>query len=661
MKRFWVLLILVGLHFLYGESDLPKIKIHTLEGEIQDTVRVLVSMSLEEKENEKSYLAEIEYRGSSSQAYPKKGYGFEFVDEKKDEIEVSPFGLPKDNDWVLYASYNDKSLMRNVLPFQLFRQMGNYSSRTKYCELYLNDEYRGIYILMEKIKRSPDRVDISKLDEEDNSGDDLTGGYILKIDKTTGDNNDGWYSDFLSHGQNIYYQYHYPKADKITSEQKTYIQSYIHDFVEKLQTPNDNIADFIDMKSLVDFFIMIELSYEIDGYRLSTYFYKDKDSEDGRLHLGPIWDFDRGFGGSTTGHGTITDGWFIEEFFRYTIPQWMISIWETPVFQQEFKSRWKYYRSSILSKNNISQLVQQNKNEIGEAYIQNFIKWGILDSEVFPYPPEITGSYSDHVSYFENWIYERIDWIDSELGIEINTERLNLLNEIVSSQDKIYADDFGEYDDWIELYNSTSAPIVLDSLYITDTIDNPTKHQLKFSQTLNPNEYLLLWADNDMEQGQNHLGFKLNCEGEMIFLFDKDGTTLLDFITIPSLNKNQSFAYDSEEMIWKKSDLPTPYKENKFLNEINATLDLSIYPNPSSSSFVVNFKLDRTENVEIAIYNIRGQKIKTIQKENLSKGRYNKFWNGNNEHNRIVANGVYFVRVKTSKETIIKKVFLMKK
>jgi hypothetical protein len=136
----------------------------------------------------------IEVRGNSTQDYPKKSYGFETRHEDGENNNVELLGLPKENDWVLYGPYADKSLMRNVLIFQLSRDIGRYAPRTKFCELIINDQYRGIYVLMEKIKQDRNRVDIAKLDENDVAGDSLTGGYIVKCDWSDGDG--GWYSTY---------------------------------------------------------------------------------------------------------------------------------------------------------------------------------------------------------------------------------------------------------------------------------------------------------------------------------------------------------------------------------------------------------------------------------------------------------------------------------
>ena len=147
----------------------------------------------------------IEYRGSSSQSFPKKPYALETQDSIGNNNNVSLLGMPVENDWILYAPYTDKSLMRNFLTFDLGRKMRNYSPRTVYCELVVNGDYKGIYILMEKIKRDNDRVDIAKLDSNDVAGDSLTGGYIIKVDKYTGTGGLDWLSDFPNIGGNNLY------------------------------------------------------------------------------------------------------------------------------------------------------------------------------------------------------------------------------------------------------------------------------------------------------------------------------------------------------------------------------------------------------------------------------------------------------------------------
>ncbi len=127
----------------------------------------------------------IEIRGRYSANLPQKPYGFETRDEAGNNLNVPILGMPEENDWILTANYNDKAFLRNFLAFELFRKMGHYAPRTVYCEVVLNDAYQGIYLLGEKIKRDKNRVDIAKLNPDENSGDDLTGGYIFVNDYYT--------------------------------------------------------------------------------------------------------------------------------------------------------------------------------------------------------------------------------------------------------------------------------------------------------------------------------------------------------------------------------------------------------------------------------------------------------------------------------------------
>src|SRR6185369_7856764 len=144
---------------------------------------------------------------------PKKPYGFTTVDALGVDSDASLLGLPSEHDWVFNATYNDKSLMRDVLTYELARRTGRYATRWKYCELFINGAYQGIYVLMEKVKRDSNRVDISKLKPEDTTGNNLTGGYIIKIDKSTGNFSGGWTDSFPTYQGSpykVYFQYDYP-------------------------------------------------------------------------------------------------------------------------------------------------------------------------------------------------------------------------------------------------------------------------------------------------------------------------------------------------------------------------------------------------------------------------------------------------------------------
>src|SRR5690606_47519 len=219
----------------FTSSNLPIVRINTNGEAILDDPKIMADMAIidngpgeindiDDTPTDYNGKIGIEIRGSSSQMFPKKQYGIELWDEQGEGIDASILGMPEEEDWVLFAPYNDKALIRDALAYKLGRDMGQYASRQRFCEVVLNDEYMGVFVFFEKVKRDGERVDIAKLDPDEITGDDLTGGYLFKIDKSTGSGGDGWASDYAplnaSGGQEIFFQYEDPKSDEIATEQK---------------------------------------------------------------------------------------------------------------------------------------------------------------------------------------------------------------------------------------------------------------------------------------------------------------------------------------------------------------------------------------------------------------------------------------------------------
>ncbi len=372
----------------------------------------------------------IEIRGSSSQMFPKKQYGIEIRDETGEDMDAALLGMPEESDWVLYAPYSDKSLMRNVLAYQLGRDLGHYAPRTKYCEVVLNGEYMGVFVLIEKIKRGKDRVDINKLSEDEISGDDLTGGYIVKIDKFEGGGGDGWFSAYTPPNregdQTIYFQYEYPKSDNIVAEQKTYIQEFLASFENVLYgddfaDPVNGYAKYIDVDAFVDFFIANEIAKNPDAYRLSTFMYKQKDSDGGKLAIGPIWDFNLAFGnvdyctqGTTNGFAfnfnTIcpADTWLI--------PFWWYRLFEDPVFKEKVSTRWASLRQNQFKTETVLTHIDSIAVLLNtEAQQRNFQKWPVLGTYVWP-NYYVGQTFQEEVDWLKNWVTGRTEWLDAHIG-----------------------------------------------------------------------------------------------------------------------------------------------------------------------------------------------------------------------------------------------------
>ena len=428
--------------FVFNESTLPIVVIDTDGQEILNDPRIVVHMGIIDNDSGINNMDDsfngydgqisIEIRGSSSQMFPKKQYALETQDIDGENLNVSILGMPAENDWILYAPYSDKSLLRNFLAYELARNMGRYASRTRFCELVINGDYKGLYIFMEKIKRDNNRVDISKLDPDETTGDDLTGGYILKVDKWDGENNDGWWSASpLPEYDGTWYQYHYPEPDNIVDEQKDYINNYITDFElliasEAYNDPNAGYYDQVNLESFIDVSLMSEISKNVDAYRLSAFMYKDKDSEDGRLTMGPIWDYNLAFGNADYYEGWDPAGWQMDVELGgdgFKIPFWWYRIWNDETFRNAFNQRWQELRQTVFSEEYIMNMIDSTIAIIDEAQIRNFQRWPILDQYIWP-NAYVGGSYENEIDYLTDWITARLDWMDEQAMSEDDDHRL---------------------------------------------------------------------------------------------------------------------------------------------------------------------------------------------------------------------------------------------
>lgn len=371
----------------------------------------------------------IEYRGSSSMMFPKKNMGFETRNADGTNADVALLRLPEENDWVLHGPYSDKTLIRNYLAYNLALAMGKYAPRTKMCEVYIDDVYQGLYILVEKIKRDKNRVDLAKLEAKDVSGIALTGGYIVKIDRSA-DNSytDGFFSEYDGtgtgggpRGKKVFYAWSYPDRTEILPAQKDYITRKIRDFENVMVSwfYNDPIIGYtkvIDVNSFIDYWIMVEISKNTDGFRLSAYLHKDRDDRDPLIHMGPIWDYDLAFGNANYLEAANTWGWnYLVPADGWGNPTWWNKLLNDVDFKNKLKCRWLELRSTLLSNNSISSTIDQAVEQVGDAATRNFEKWPIHGQYIWP-NPYVGNTYSEDVNYMKDWMLRRLAWIDGYLG-----------------------------------------------------------------------------------------------------------------------------------------------------------------------------------------------------------------------------------------------------
>ena len=396
---------------------------------IPATMRVLDGKTNSVADSAKGTLYDIgiKVRGQSSALFPKPGYGVEVRDEKGEGLDVSLFGLPPADDWVFHGPYVDKSMMRNALAHWLFRQAGHYSPRTKHFDLYINGVYRGVYVLIEKIKRGKYRVNVSKLKETDIAGDSLTGGYIWAFDKT-GTNTGGAGSGPIekegfntSDGLNVIL--HYPKKENIQKQQEDYLKKYLNDLegLFKNGKNGQGYENYVDMTSALDYVLHEEVTNNADSYWCSFFLHKPKDKTDkngvkteGKVTLGPAWDFNLamsngsqpengggnngggmwgggfggGFGGGGNGFGSSgTSGWQIENSQKsgnggmwgmgssLKAPNWLLGMWKDSHYQSELKKRWAELRSGVWHTKTLDLYLDSMKTYLKNAADRNFKRW----------------------------------------------------------------------------------------------------------------------------------------------------------------------------------------------------------------------------------------------------------------------------------------------
>ncbi len=434
----------------FTSSNLPIIVINTNGGVIVDDEKIPADMgviyngegirnNLSDPFNHYNGKIGIEFRGSSSQQFPKKPYAIETRDSTGENLNVMLLGMPSENDWVFNAEYNDKTMMRDVLVYDMARTTGSYASRTRYFEFVLNNEYVGTYVLMEKIKQDKGRVNIKGLDPDDIDGDNLTGGYIIKVDKLDGEDNGWWtstYPPFAGCPFPTKYQFHIPKPADIVPQQVNYIKSFITNFESVMNSPTfeDTATGYpkiTDEMSFVDFFLINEVAKNVDGYRLSSFMYKDRDSKNPKLVMGPVWDFNIALGNANYYDGWLQNGWelqyltsepsFLNGGDQFQVPFWWKKLFESQRFKSKVKERWAELKTGALNKDRIFAKIDSLVTYLNESQIRNFQRWPILNQYVWP-NYYIGNSYANEITYLKNWINGRLLWMNSAINLFTTVE-----------------------------------------------------------------------------------------------------------------------------------------------------------------------------------------------------------------------------------------------
>lgn len=351
----------------------------------------------------------IKIRGSSSAGLTKKQYAIQWTDDFEQDVNHSPLGMPTESEWVLYAPNDFEPVcIHNPFIHQLARDIGAYSPRTRFVEVFINragplttNQYEGLYVLMEKPSIGKKRIPGPKLQPEDNTLPDLSGPYAMKIDRVDpGDSG-------LSMGGQIVAMLS-PKEKELKqaarAAQKKYLTDYINAMNKGFQAPNrrdptNGYENFVEMNQAIDYHIIEMLSGNVDTMVLSAYFYKPRN---GKLVFGPHWDFDRALG-STDGRDANPRVWLCGPVF---------SSWFAPMFQdveawQRWVDRYQQLRTDKLSNAYTWSLMDQLANQIRQAERRDFTRWKI---------PRRGGSYQAELDSMKRWVSNRLDFVDRQLA-----------------------------------------------------------------------------------------------------------------------------------------------------------------------------------------------------------------------------------------------------
>ncbi len=374
----------------------------------------------------------IRRRGQSSSGFPKAQYRVELWDENGEEIDYPLLDLPSESDWVFNGPYPDKALIRNPLAFALGRAIGLEAPRTRHFEMFLStnggsltsSEYVGVYVLIESIKLSKNRTDLERLDSTDNTEPRISGGYMMRFEPpgiaNDGPRATGWNSVEIV------------EPEEPTVAQRNWIGSYLTNFAATLgwvrgranntSVPNNDpltgYPAFIDVDSFVNLLVINELLRNQDAYVRSDYMFKDRD---GKLHKGPLWDYDLIAGTGCCFDNRNPMGWQYQQDYNrggrdhgYE-PDWFVPLLRCPDFRQAFIDRWGQLRAhGALETSQLFGLIDSLADPLYESAVRNFIKWDNLDHSSVGFPTPVSNTWPEQIDAIKAWLTQRLAWIDGQ-------------------------------------------------------------------------------------------------------------------------------------------------------------------------------------------------------------------------------------------------------
>jgi hypothetical protein len=674
-KIFLVFVLIISLNAnsqTFTDSNLPIVLISTdknpntgLPLEILDDPRIMASMKIiKHPDGSRNYLTDInntaylnyngriniEIRGSTSQSLPKKPYGLTTL--KSDNVSnnnVSLLGMPNENDWILNSLAFDPSLIRDYLSYNLSNNMGDYATRTVYCEVVINGVYMGLYLLQEKIKSNSNRVNVLKIGTSDISFPDVTGGYITKTDKTTGGDPVAW--TMSSYFENASFIHELPKPTSVTPEQNTFIHNQ---FLKLESTANSSNTDLIagypsviDVPSFVDFMLINEFSSNVDAYQYSTYYHKDKG---GKLRAGPIWDFNLTYGNDLFQWGfdrSKTNVWQFSNGDNEGAKFWT-DLFNNATYRCYMAKRWNDLIQSgqPLNESKMSLFIDQTVSYISEAVSRENQKWSTIPNHL----QEING--------IKGFISNRITWMNTNLGSFSGCNSVAKPTLVISkiNYNPTISANFTVSNDleFIEISNAENTTVDLTGVYLKElglTYQFPANSQIIGNSSI----YLASNVESfKAKYGQTAFGQftrNLSNSSQKIVLADGFGNTIdsVEYFDVApwaaQADGNGSYLKLIDTAL--DNNLASSWvaisDSNLSTSSFEISNSLSIYPNPVTN--ILNIE-SKKSIIGIKVFDVLGTLI------NEKKG----YSNIKNYDLTGYSNGVYFITLYNEEGFVTKKI-----
>ena len=402
-------------------TNLPVVSIHTRDNQApydkEHEIEAYISIVSNDGQKLLSDTATIRERGNYSRSFPKKPYRIKFA--HKHHVLGSP---AKARKWTLINNYGDKTLMRNQLAFELSRMMQMpYTPFCAYVDVVLNGDYKGCYQLCDQIEVRPNRVEVAEMTQSDNSGDALTGGYLIEADAYAYEEQSMFWSN---NGTGVTIKY--PKEDSITYTQANYIERHYN----KMEA---NWRRYLDLNTFMRHFLVGELSGNTDTY-WSVYFYKLRSND--TLFVGPVWDFDLAFENDDRTYPINSHSDYIYRTCGSTTGN-LRELVDNIVVKSTLNKRilrnlWADLRRAGLTEMYMTQYIDEQEALLMQSQRLNFLRWPIMNTYVHQ-NPLLWGSYEAEVDNVRRYMTERFEWMDNKLGFDATT--LDIRNEASDESD----------------------------------------------------------------------------------------------------------------------------------------------------------------------------------------------------------------------------------